>query len=363
MITIERKHVDEVHAATSPADLYPSLQAAIELEHATIPPYLTALFSIKQGHNAEAAEIIGSVVGEEMLHLTIACNVLNAIGGTPRIDDPSFIPSYPGPLPMGVHSSLTVGLEKLSRRLVHDVFMAIEEPETPLDIPDGAPRVATAVAGRPEFATIGQFYAAIKTKLADLEQDAEKEQQTIFVGDPGRQVVDSRWYPSAELFAVSDLASALAAIDVIVEQGEGTGTSPLDGQRGIAHYYRFAEIVHGRRLVAVAAPPGWAFAGAPVGVDPAGVWDLVTDAKSADYPADSPARVLIDMFNQSYTTLLGSLDRTFNGHPDQLSMALSVMVEMQLTAQKLVSTGLPGTGRFAAPTFEYVGRQSPPPGG
>ncbi|GAA2149444.1 ferritin-like protein [Humibacillus xanthopallidus] len=354
MITIERRHVDEVRGATRPSDLYPSLQAAIELEHATIPPYLTALFSIKQGHNSEAAAIIGSVVGEEMLHLTIACNVLNAIGGTPRIDDPTFIPSYPGPLPMGVHSSLTVGLAKLSRRLVHDVFMAIEEPESVIHIPDGVPRALTAMAGQPEFATIGQFYAAIKEKLADLEDASGKQKETIFVGDPARQVVDSRWYSSAELFAVSGLASALAAIDVIVEQGEGTGASPLDGQHVVAHYYRFAEIVHGRRLVSVDAPPGWAFAGEPVGLDPAGVWDLVTDAKSADYPAHSPARVLVDMFNLSYTTLLGALDRTFNGHPDELSMALSVMVEMQLTAQKLVSTRLPGTGRFAAPTFEYV---------
>lgn len=354
MITIERKHVDEVRAATAASDLYPSLQAAIELEHATIPPYLTALFSIKQGCNTEAAAIIGSVVGEEMLHLTIACNVLGAIGGRPRLDDPSFLPSYPGPLPMGVHSSLTVGLEKLSRRLVHDVFMAIEEPEVLMDIPDGVPRPLAAVAGGAEFATIGQFYAAIQERLRTLEGEAESRGETIFVGDPARQVVDPRWYSSAELFPVSDLRSALAAITVIVEQGEGTDTSPLDGQHGIAHYYRFAEIVHGRRLVPVDAPPGWAFAGEPVGLDPAGVWDLVTDAKSADYPADSAARVLVDMFNASYTTLLASLDRTFNGHPDELSMALSVMVEMQLTAQKLVSTALPGTHHTAAPTFEYV---------
>ena len=354
MISIEPRHVEEVERASGASDLYPSLQAAIELEHATIPPYLTALFSIKPGHNHEAAAIIGSVVGEEMLHLTIACNVLNAIDGAPRLDDPSFIPSYPGPLPMGVHSSLTVGLEKLTRRLVHDVFMAIEEPEDLIDIPDGTPRALAAVGGRPQLATIGQFYAAIQSKLAELEKTARQHGRTIFVGDPARQVVDSRWYSSAELFPVGDLAAALAAIDVIVEQGEGTAKSPLDAQHGIAHYYRFAEIVHGRRLVALASDGGWAFAGEPVGLDPAGVWDLVTDAKSSDYPAGSHARVLVDMFNMSYTSLLACLDRTFNGHPDELSMALSVMVEMQLTAQKLVSTTVPGTDRSAAPTFEYV---------
>ena len=67
-------------------DLREHLQWAIELEHSTLPPYLTALYSIKDGHNAEAAEVIQSVFLEEMLHMTLAANILNAVGGAPEID-------------------------------------------------------------------------------------------------------------------------------------------------------------------------------------------------------------------------------------------------------------------------------------
>ena len=66
-----------------PKDLIDLLQTAIEVEHSTIPAYLCALYSIKDGTNQEAAQIIKSVVLEEMLHMILAANVLNAIGGHP----------------------------------------------------------------------------------------------------------------------------------------------------------------------------------------------------------------------------------------------------------------------------------------
>jgi hypothetical protein len=347
MLKIQPVQVQTVQAAGSAAELWPSVQSAIELEHSTIPPYLTALFSIKQGHNLEAASIIGSVVGEEMLHMAIAANLMNAIGGQPDIDNPRFIPAYPSPLPMGVRSSLTVGLEKLSRRLVYSVFMDIEEPEAPIDIP--VVSVAAGIASpQPEYATIGEFYQAIKDKLIDLGPG-------VITGDPSRQVADPRWYPADQLFPILTLPDAIRAIDIIVSQGEGTTTSPIDESGQVAHYYRFGELVYGRRLVKVDRPPGWAYAGEPVPLDPAGVWDILTDAKAADYPEKSNARVLVDMFNGAYTSLLGCLHEVFNGAPSRLDMALSIMVEMQLSAQKLACTPVPGTTKFAAPTFEYTG--------
>ncbi len=56
---------------------------AIKLEHATIPPYLTALYSIKpdpRKSNHDSYNIIRAVAVEEMLHLTLAANLLNAVG-------------------------------------------------------------------------------------------------------------------------------------------------------------------------------------------------------------------------------------------------------------------------------------------
>ncbi len=105
-----------------------SLQAAVELEFATIPPYLCALWSIKD-QSGEVYGRIQKIVLQEMLHMGSACNMLTTIGGTPSINIPSAVPKYPGPLPGGVRPQLTVALEGLSKRVVADVFMEIEYPE------------------------------------------------------------------------------------------------------------------------------------------------------------------------------------------------------------------------------------------
>ena len=55
------------------------LQWAIELEHATLAPYLSALYSIKDGTNVESAEVIKSVFIEEMLHMALAANIISVL--------------------------------------------------------------------------------------------------------------------------------------------------------------------------------------------------------------------------------------------------------------------------------------------
>src|SRR5258705_12178811 len=90
-----------VGTVTSLKSLREHLQWAIELEHSTIPPYLCALYSIEQDHNLEAVEVISSVLVEEMLHTTLAANLLNAVGGQPQLDNQKMLPGYPRPLPHG----------------------------------------------------------------------------------------------------------------------------------------------------------------------------------------------------------------------------------------------------------------------
>ena len=112
-----------------------ALQQAIELEHATLPTYLYALYSLVPGKNGAIARLMLSVILEEMLHMALACNILNAVGGQPVIDSPAFVPTYPGPLPGGVESNLQVPLSPFSLPLIENVFMVIEEPEDPLHFP------------------------------------------------------------------------------------------------------------------------------------------------------------------------------------------------------------------------------------
>jgi Ferritin-like len=119
---------------SSPEDLKTALQTVIELEHSTIPPYLCALYSIKPGANTEVATLIRSVVMEEMLHMALACNLLISIGGTLRIGQPQFVPSYPGPPPGGLRGGLTVRLRKCSIEQIRDFFLSIEQPEKPSNL-------------------------------------------------------------------------------------------------------------------------------------------------------------------------------------------------------------------------------------
>lgn len=80
------------------------LQWAIELEHSTLPPYLCALYSLDPGRNPEATEVMVSVLVEEMLHMTLAANLMNAVGGWPRLDTPEMLAPYPRWLPHGDRS-------------------------------------------------------------------------------------------------------------------------------------------------------------------------------------------------------------------------------------------------------------------
>ena len=343
MLKIQPSILAEVRAAKQASDLYTHLQGAIELEHATIPPYLTALYSIKKGANREAAAIIRSVVIEEMLHMTIAANTLNAIGGAPEINKSGFIPTYPHALPMNIHSSLQVGLAPLSRDVISKVFMVIEEPEDPLQFPVRPLLEAAAES----FATIGDFYRAIMAKITELGNG-------IFTGDPARQVSGVPWFDSTELFPIKSKDDAVKALGIIVEQGEGTKTSPLDPEHELAHYYRFAEIFNGRKLVPDnTAPHGYSYSGDPVTLDPSGIWNMVADPKLIDDPDGSAARRNADQFNYSYGNLLNSLHDTFNGAPDRLDQAIGLMYELRLTADKLIGITL-ANGKQAAPTFEYA---------
>jgi len=104
------------------------LQTAIRLEFSTLPPYLTAFFSIREGCNVEVQDLIRSVVMQEMLHMAQAANLLIALGGRPIVNSRCFAPVYPGPLPGGIMPRLTVHLERASRKYVRYFFMPIELP-------------------------------------------------------------------------------------------------------------------------------------------------------------------------------------------------------------------------------------------
>jgi hypothetical protein len=326
------------------SDLRAAVQSAIELEHSTMPPYLYAMYSLGKS-NAALYTTLRSIVVEEMQHMLLACNLLNALGGTPRIDDPSFVPTYPTHLPGTVHGSLIVPLKPFSKALLETVFMEIEEPESPLNFP-----VLGFLETAPPARTIGEFYNRIKKSLQQLEAGGHSP----FTGDPSRQVTTDQFDLPVSSQRVTDLPSAVVAIDYIVEQGEGTSESPVFPPGEMAHYYRFAEVAKGRRLIpnpnATSATPRaerFMYGGAAVVIEP-GVLPLLENPRSENYASGTPQREASDEFNRLYTQVLKTLQSAFMGKPADLSDAINMMkYDLSAAAQALteidVGNNLRGT--------------------
>ncbi|WP_194825045.1 ferritin-like protein [Nocardia sp. XZ_19_231] len=330
-------------------DLRTALQNAIRLEHATIPPYLTALATLIGNSDSVkyARQVITDIVVEEMLHMTLACNIINAIGGHPVIADEEFVLKYPDALPMCVAGDLAVHLKRYSKALVEDTFMKIEEPEIPLDIPEMA-----GVAAVAEPITIGQFYTRIRAYVADHPE--------LFTGDPELQV-SGHFFDAGEDIRVTDVDSALLAIQTIVEQGEGTPKSPFDLQKDIAHYYAFQQLSKGMRIVEDASSPlKVSFDPAqPITIDDtADVIQMIDDPRLVTYhAADSRAEQISAEADASYSNILRALHRGFNGEPDKVGDAVAAMFEFKTIVGELLQQQLTvgdHAGQFAGPRFRYV---------
>jgi hypothetical protein len=344
MIKLRRSIIQGIRAAKHRSDLYYYLQKAVELEHSTIPPYLTALFSLMPGYNDEIQKLIHSIVMQEMLHMAIDGNILIAIGGQPQINSPDFIPQYPGPLPMSIGGKdFIVGIEAFSKPLVLNTFMVIEEPEHPIPV-----KTLAVAAEEPEFATIGEFYDAVKKKILELGD-------SIFTVGPDQQVLS--WFPPNRLFPIVDCASAIRGIDIIVVEGEGTSSDPFQTPGNPAHYYKFGEIYYGRKIVRT--PTGYAYGGDPIPFDPNGVYPMRPNPKLGDFKPGSQAYTRVAEFSFAYSNLLNALHTAFNGKPDNINVAIGLMYELKMLAVSLMQTPADdGTNRTAGPSYVYVDAKS-----
>lgn len=345
MIRLNKSVIELIDNATDLGQLHKMLQLAVELEHATIPTYLTAMFSLKPDTNKEIKQVIGSVVFEEMMHMCISSNILNALDGNVVMNHPNFIPKYPGPLPMGVGDRLTVSLEKYSPELVKNVFLEIEEPEHPINL---LPSVQSGEDESEEFNTIGEFYLAIKDKIESIADD-------ILPGKPERQLT-SKHFNQNLLFPIISKHDAMSAIDIIIDQGEGSTRSPMDSEGDPSHYYRFEELLAGKKLKADdKSEYGYSFSGDPIPFDQDGVYNIFPNTKLSMLPDNSDEVILATQFAITYSELLDELESVFHGRQELFKSTLDRMHDLASIAVKLCSTDFPGKpGWKIGPTFEYV---------
>ena len=320
------------------------LQLAIQLEFSTIPPYLTALYSIIEGCNLEIQQLIRSIVMQEMLHLLQVTNILIAIGGDPLIDNSSVAPHYPTiGLPGGVLPRLRVSLKKLTLMHVYEVFMGIEVPhDTHVDHPGGI------ITNN----TIGQFYKQINDCIHDLGDG-------IFLGSRVERQVRWPWPTKVgTLYVVTNVSSASNAIQEIVEQGEGV--SPFDPKQGdlnrLAHFYKFEEIVCQKKLIKI-QDGQYAYDGDPIPYNPQGVWPMKANPSSVDIPTNNNCYTEAKAFHGAYRALLRNLQEIFLGKVDGttgMKNAVTIMESMAVHARKLMWTKIrPEDDQTCGPVWDY----------
>jgi hypothetical protein len=274
-----------------------------------------------------------------------ACNLLNAIGGTPVLNTPKVVPTYPKPLPMTIGSTggteFVVGLRRYSKDLITNTFMVIEEPETPVQIPVGAMALDAEIDDH--YRTIGEFYGAVAAAI-------QEGGQALFAHPRAPQVTHG------QVTAITDVKSAVDAIDLIRRQGEGTSAqSPLGPTGEFSHYYRFESLSRGMALVKDAKGSPFFDPASPIVIDNASeVAQTVDNPGQADLSLDPVALQKAQAFDQAYKSMLDQLQEAVSGQPAKLGAARATMGELPDLAFDLMGHHISGgsqAGQLAGPQF------------
>ncbi|RYF94798.1 MAG: hypothetical protein EON95_03955 [Caulobacteraceae bacterium] len=318
------------------------LTEAAEVEHDLLCAYLYATFSLKRagepGLTAEQGEaverwrkVILTVALEEMAHLASVNNLLIAIGGAPHFDRPN-LPASPG----YVSASVVVRLTPFNKASL-DHFIFLERADA-VDVPvaDGfepeapareAPRDRITPSAE-DYGTIGELYDSLADGFSEVTAMIG---EGVLIDPAGAGQLDSEILKLPNVRRITDLASALAVIEHIKEEGEGSG-----GAREASHFDRFVSIRDEWADLVSRAPdfePAWPAAHDPVMRGPANGLERV-------WITAEPAASLLDLGNALYGTMLQLLDQTFTcADPDDRSALMLASVEV-MEACAAVATAL-----------------------
>jgi hypothetical protein len=347
-------------------ELTVALHEAAELEHGLMIQYLFPAFSMKkrldEGLSAPQQRSARSwqatilrVAVEEMGHLGTVCNLLASIGEGPHFDRPNF-PQRSGYYPFAF-DLVPFSDEALYRMLVFELPQG--EPLPPLPRMPESPRLATdsleAVSAAPDPLTydyVGELYGKIADGFRRIDE------QELFIG-PRTAQVDNRWSVELDLHQVVDRSSALAAIEDIIVDGEGSPAA-----RSSSHYGRFAQVRQEYKQ------SGFFAAARPVVVNP-------QTRPQRDAPTggtllvNERTRRAAELFNGAYGTVLLMLEQFFGSTsetPQQravLRASTSQMMSVAIRPLAEVLTELPAIGpenpATAGAPFEIYDRETASP--
>ena len=343
--------------------IFSLLQKAMELELSTIPPYLTAWLTIKKNpkkhQNHVAANIIHSVMMEEMLHMVLVGNLMYSLGGKVSLREEN-IPNYP--LRMNFKDrNFLVNLAGFSLDAI-ETFLQIEKPNN-ISLAFGAFERINIPA-----VTIGEFYKDIIDRLNQMCD--EFGEIDVFCGDASKQIDEKYyWGSNGKPIVITNKESADKALKIIINQGEGSdGTIFIDTKdyeyyfkppEEIAHFFRFWEIHCGRHYCTTDRPKDYP-SGEKLCVNYKDVFPIKQNVKSSDYEPSSRLATLNDAFNRQYSLMLTQLEQAFNGTPSVLYNAIvNGMHSMIPIAMEMMSLRISDDGDeiCGAPSFEWI---SPP---
>jgi hypothetical protein len=343
------------------------LAQACELEHGLMCEYLFAQFTLKRSSEeglsgeqlarvAAWERVLIDVSKQEMLHLALATNLLTAIGAAPHLNRPNF-PILSRWYPPGVQLALVRFGERALRH-----FIYLERPEgLDLDDAEGFAAVGQAqpltdgdelMAVPEDYQTVGHLYRGIEQGLERLVE--RHGEGGIFIGPPEAQAT-TEVFEWAELTAVTDLTSAEAAIELIVEQGEGAR-----GDWRTSHFGSFIALLEDY-LATRAADPGFEPARP---VEPAYV-RRPPDVEAETLTITDPLTAQVaDLFNAIYETTLQTLGRYFV-HSGETDGQVAVLARTAKHLMNWVMRPLGGLfatlplgpdhpGVLAGPVFEIV---------
>ncbi len=310
-----------------------TLGKAAALEQLVMCQYLYAAFSIKdrddEGLSPLQLEAVRRwrrelihIAEQEMLHLALVQNLLTAVGAGSAFERPNFpLPSHA--YPAGIRMELLPFTETALRHFIflerpEGMNMADQDALAAVDKAAPLPRADEDEIGPrlQDFDTIGTLYRAIENGFDRLaERLGEKR---LFLGPPSAQAVASHfWLPN--LAAVTDLASAHAAIDTIVEQGEGAR-----GAWREAHFGRLVAVLDEYLDLRDADP-----AFEPARPVLAACVREREDGLSVPIISDPFTSRCVDLLNAVYEVILQLLARYF-AHTDETDDHLGVLAKVSV---------------------------------
>jgi hypothetical protein len=297
-------------------ELLLALAIAAELEHSLLVQYLFAAYSMRKrpGDGIDVHQVervrdweaaLLAVAREEMVHFATVTKIAVAVGGAPHLNRPPF------PQPAGATFPFAIRLHRFGpdeiARFVRFVTPAEAATVEALGL---APDV-------PEYEYLGQLYGQVKDAITLL---AERHGEAWLLVGPDELREAEDWGLNHEVRAIDSAAAAVAAIQEVIDEGEG-------GEVDVAnsHWQRFLRIEKALAEELVRDP----------GFQPA--LPVVDNPVTRPHPGgtllDGPARELAELFNHLYGTVLLVLGQFYA----PVGETADQRAELQATARRSMS--------------------------